>query len=312
MKAHQATYTTATLCRVLGVSNSGYYLPARLPVRVRTQTGSVQAGAWRNRSLSERTRADLELTEQIQAIHKRSDSTYGAPRIHDELADMGIRVGQKRVARLMRQAGICGVSRRVRVRTTKRAKEAEKAPDLVRRDFSVSCPNQLWVADITYVPTWAGFLYLAGVLDAFSRRIACLPRRQRRRQVGWAMTSHLRTQLVLDALNMALFQRQPEGVIHHSDQGSQYTSIAFGDRCEKAGVRPSMGSVGDCYDNALCESFFATLECELIDRRRFHTHKEAKLEIFTYIEGWYNPHRRHSALGSLSPINYEMRALDSE
>ncbi len=171
----------------------------------------------------------------------------------------------------------------------------------MNRDFTASGSNQLWVADITYIPTWAGFLYLSVVLDAFSRRI-----------VGWAMTTHLRTELVLDALNMALFQRRPQGVIHHSDQGTQYTSLAFGSRCKKVGVRPSMGSVGDCYDNAMCESFFATLECELIDRRCFRTHKEARMEIFRYIEGWYNPHRRHSAIDYRSPINYERSTVNSK
>ena len=150
------------------------------------------------------------------------------------------------------------------------------------------------MADITYIPTWAGFLYLAVVLDAFSRKI-----------VGWAMATHLRTELVLEALNLALWQRRPVGVIHHSDQGTQYTSIAFGMRCREAGVRPSMGSVGDCFDNAMCESFFATLECELLDRRRFKTQAEARMAVFEFIEGWYNPHRRHSALGYRSPINYE-------
>jgi putative transposase len=157
-----------------------------------------------------------------------------------------------------------------------------------------AAPNQLWVADITYIPTWAGFLYLAVVLDTFSRRI-----------VGWAMATHLRTELVLQALNLALWQRRPAAVIHHSDQGSQYTSLAFGQRCREAGVRPSMGSVGDCFDNAMCESFFATLECELLDRRRFKTQVEARMAVFDFIEGWYNPHRRHSALDYLSPINYE-------
>jgi putative transposase len=156
----------------------------------------------------------------------------------------------------------------------------------------------LWVADITYIPTWAGFLYLAVVLDAFSRRI-----------VGWSMAAHLRTTLVLDALDMALGQRRPDSVIHHSDQGSQYTSIAFGTRCRQAGVRPSMGSVGDCYDNALCESFFATLECELIDRTRFRSHAEARMAVFEFIEAWYNPRRLHSAIGYLSPVNYERSTL---
>ena len=144
------------------------------------------------------------------------------------------------------------------------------------------------------MPTWAGFLFLAVVVDAFSRRV-----------VGWSMANHLRTELVLEALNMALWQRRPGSVVHHSDQGSQYTSYAFGKRCREMGVVPSMGSVGDCFDNAMAESFFATLECELIDRRVFRTQAEARMAIFEYIEGWYNPHRRHSGLGYLSPLNFE-------
>src|ERR1700736_5059331 len=194
----------------------------------------------------------------------------------------------------MKAADLCGVSRRKSVTTTVRAPDARPAPDLVERNFVAAAPNRLWVADITYIPTWAGFLYLAVVLDAFSRRI-----------VGWAMATHLRTELVLQALNLALWQRRPAAVIHHSDQGSQYTSLAFGQRYREAGVRPSMGSVGDCFDNAMCESFFATLECELLDRRRFKTQAEARMAVFEFIEGWYNPHRRHSALDYLSPINYE-------
>jgi putative transposase len=165
----------------------------------------------------------------------------------------------------------------------------------VQRNFTARAPNQLWVADITSVPTWAGFLFLAIVLDAWSRRI-----------VGWAMATHLKTELVLDALNMAVAQRRPRGVIHHSDQGCQHTALAFGRRCDEMGVRPSRGSVGDAYDNALAESFFfATLECELLDRRRFRTQAEGRVAIFRYIEGWYNLHRRHSSLGQRSPINYE-------
>jgi len=194
----------------------------------------------------------------------------------------------------MKAAGLCGVSRRKWVITTLRERGARPAPDLVERNFAAAAPNRLWVADITYIPTWAGFLYLAVVLDTFSRRI-----------VGWAMETHLRTELVLQALNLALWQRRPTEVIHHSDQGSQYTSIAFGQRCREASVRPSMGSVGDCFDNAMCESFFATLECELLDRRRFKTQIEARMAVFEFIEGWYNPHRRHSALDYHSPINYE-------
>ena len=199
----------------------------------------------------------------------------------------------------MRTAHVAGVSRRRHVWTTRRDPATRPAPDLVQRAFMAEGPNQLWVADITYIPTWAGFLYLAVVLDAWSRRV-----------VGWAMATHLRTELVLDALNMAFTQRRPTAVIHHSDSAArQYTSIAFGQRCREMGVRPSMGSVGDAYDNVLCESFFATLECELIDRRRFRSQAEARMAVFDFIEGWYNPTRRHSALGYLSPINFEKTHL---
>ena len=275
MTAHRAVHAVATMCRVLGVSPSGYY-------------------AWRKRPLATRTRADVELTAHIDAIHRASRGTYGAPRVHAELAVLGIHVGRKRVARLMRALGVCGISRRKRPRTTLRDQAHRPAPDLVARDFAAAGPDRLWVADITYIPTWAGFLYLAVVVDAWSRRV-----------IGWAMESHLRTELVLAALDMAVEQRRPTDVIHHSDQGCQYTSIAFGLRCREAGVRPSMGSVGDAYDNALCESFFATLECELLDRERFRTQADARLAIFDFIEGWYNPRRRHSALDYLSPMIYE-------
>ena len=265
----------AAMCRVLGVSPGGYY--ARL-----------------KRPSSARALADAELSRRIAEIHRSSHGTYGAPRIHAELAAQGIHVGRKRVARLMTAAKIHGVSRRKWLTTTVRDPQARPAPDLVERNFTAAAPDQLWVADITYIPTWSGFLYLGVVLDAFSRRI-----------VGWAMETSLRTELVLKALNMALQQRRPTSVIHHSDQGSQYTSLAFGQRCEQAGVRPSMGSVGDCFDNAMCESFFATLECELLDRRSFKNPAEARSAVFEFIEGWYNSHRRHSRLDYLSPIEYE-------
>src|SRR5260370_193741 len=197
----------------------------------------------------------------------------------------------------MRTLGVCGVRRRKGPRTTFRDDAHRPAPDLVARDFAAAGPDRLWVADITYIPTWAGFLSLAVVGDAWSRRV-----------IGWAMEAHLRTELVLAALDMAVEQRQPVDVIHHSDQGCQYTSIAFGLRCREAGVRPSMGSVGDAYDNALCESFFATLECELLDRQSFSTQTEARRAVFDFLEGWYNLHRRHSALGYLSPAEFEKRA----
>jgi putative transposase len=233
---------------------------------------------------------------KIHTIHIESRGTYGAPRVHAELAAQGIPVGRKRVARLMRAARVQGVSRRKFVVTTTRDGAAQPAPDLVQRQFQADGPDQLWVADITYVPTWAGFLYLAVVLDAWSRRV-----------VGWAMATHLRTELVLAALDMAIVQRLPRNVIHHSDQGCQYTSIAYGQRCRAFGVRPSMGTVGDAFDNAMCESFFATLECELLERERFRTPAAARMALFDFIEGWYNPRRRHSALAYESPMRFEAK-----
>ena len=209
------------MCRVLEVSTSGYY-------------------AWRSRPASKRAREDGVLLRRIRTIHAASRETYGVPRVYKEFVENNEAVGRDRIARLMRRAGLRGISRRRFVTTTRRGETARPVPDLVERRFQAAGPNQLWVADITYVPTWAGFLYLAMVLDVFSRKV-----------VGWAMATHLRTELVLDALQMAILQRQPESVIHHSDQGCQYTSIAFGKRCEQLGVRPSMGSVGDAYDNAM-------------------------------------------------------------
>ena len=260
MKANQATFPVRVMSRLLGVSASGFY-------------------AWLQRPLSARAVADIGLTALIHAIHRRSNGAYGAPSIHAELADdHDRRVGKKR--------------------TTIGDPVADRALDHVARHFAAEGPDRLWVADITYIPTWAGFLYLAVVLDVWSRRI-----------VGWAIEPHLKTELVLSALNMALMQRRPQGVIHHSDRGCQYTSYAFGKRCQEAGVMPSMGSTGDAYDNAMAESFFATLEREVLDRRRFQSQAEARLAIFQWLEGWYNPHRRHSALGYLSPINYERRQL---
>jgi putative transposase len=279
VRANQAIFHVVTMCRVLAVSTSGFY-------------------QWRRRELSERGRADAELTKRIEVIHDQSRRTYGAPRIHAELREDGRRVGRKRVARLMRKAGIAGVSRRRAFRTTRRDDRQRPAPDLVNRKFTADGPNQLWVADITYVPTLAGFLFLAVVLDVWSRKI-----------VGWAMSSRLVTQLVVDAMSMAIEQREPVGVVvHHSDQGCQYTSIEFGRHCRESGVRPSMGSVGDCYDNAMCESFFATLECELLDRHRFTDRAEAELAVFDFIEGFYNTRRRHSAIRYLAPAAFEENA----
>ena len=277
MKAYRAVFPLAAMCRVLGLSPSGYY-------------------GWLNRPPSARAGRDTELKVRIMAIWRDSDETYGCPRIHAALLADGERVSRKRVARLMRELGIKGVTRRrFNTGTTKRDAKAKPAPDLVNRNFSAKGPNQLWVADITYVPTWTGWLYLAVVLDAWSRRI-----------VGWAMAPHMKAELVGAALEMAVRRRQPRGgVVHHSDQGSQYTSLAFGEHCRDAGIAQSMGSVGDAYDNAMCESFFATLECELIDRRRFPTVAKARREVFSFIEGFYNTRRLHSALGYKSPANFE-------
>jgi putative transposase len=277
MSANQAAFPVCVMARVLGVSRAGYY-------------------AWLQRPASSHAQTDAALLKRIRTVHATSRETYGSPRVHAELQAGGEMHGRKWIARLMRDAGLAGASRRRHGPvTTRRDKDARPAPDLVDRKFTAKGPNQLWVADITFVPTAAGFLYLAVVLDAWSRRI-----------VGWSMANHLRAELVVDALQMAIGQRRPAAdVIHHSDQGSQYTSLAFGARCKEAGVRPSVGSVADAYDNAMCESFFATLECELLDRRRFASQVEARVACFSFIEGWYNPVRLHSALGYRSPIRYE-------
>ena len=277
MRQNRAEFSVATMCRVLGLSTSGYY-------------------AWLDRPPSARAVANEGLLRRMREIHAFSRRSYGKPRMYAELREEGVLVNHKRVARLMRVDGLLGITRRKKWRTTKRDRNARPAPDLVNRDFTTDGPDELWVADITYVPTASGFLYLAVVVDAWSRRV-----------VGWSMQTHLKTDLVLSALDMAVTQRRPEGVILHSDQGTQYTSIAFGLRCKKAGVRPSMGSVGDAYDNAMCESFFATLECELIERECFRNQAEARMAVFDFIEGWYNPHRRHSALCQMSPLNYERK-----
>lgn len=276
VEREKANHAVATMCRVLEVSTSAYY-------------------AWRRRAPSKRALANAALSERIRKIHRQSRGTYGAPRVHADLIACGVRCGRKRVARLMRQGGLEGVHRRRKPKTTRREPVAQAAKDLVNRNFTAEGPNQLWAADITYLPTDEGYLYLAAVIDAFSRR-----------PVGWSMSTTLKTELVIDALEMAILRRRPgSGLIHHSDHGSQYTSLAFGRRCRRAGIVPSMGSVGDAYDNALIESFFATLECELIDRRRWRTRAEARMDVFDYLEVFYARRRRHSALAYLAPAEFE-------
>jgi putative transposase len=285
IEAERASFSVPLMCRILGVSRSGYY-------------------AWRDRPPSRRFKADAALTERIKVIHERSRGTYGSPRVHAELRlGEGIRCGRKRVARLMRKAGLRGCCRGRRVlTTTHRAQRTPFAPDLVERNFTPEAPDRLWVADITYLGSWEGWMYLAFVLDAYSRRV-----------VGWSMANHLRTELVLDALNMALWRRDPAaGLIHHSDHGSQYTSVEFGGRLKEAGVLPSMGSVAEAYDNALAESFIASLKTELLYRRSWPTRESVRMATFEYIETFYNSRRRHSALGYLSPMDYEEVRIGEE
>ena len=283
IEAERATHSVLMLCRLLGVSRSGYY-------------------TWRNRPPSERSRFDAVLSEKIEMIHRNSRATYGAPRVHAELRAIGICCGRKRVARLMRRAKLRGCLRGRRMSTTHRLALRQAAPDLVGRNFASEEPDRLWVADITYVRSTEGFVYLAFILDACSRRI-----------VGWSMATHLRTELVVDALRMAVARRKPApGLVHHSDRGVQYTSLSFGKRLEDEGLVPSMGRVGSAYDNALAESFVATLKTELLYRSSWPTRLVARTAIFEYIEGFYNTRRRHSALGYLSPAEFEEVRLGEE
>jgi putative transposase len=280
VQAQKANHRISRMCRALKVSRSGFY-------------------GWRDRPPSARARADARLSEKIARIHRDSHETYGAPRIHFELRALGVRCARKRVARLMREAGLagCGGRRRRKARTTLGSQSGciPPAPDLVKRNFIPQAPDRLWVADITYVRTWEGWLYFAFVLDTYSRKI-----------VGWSMANNLKTELVLDALNMAIYNRRPApGLIHHSDRGSQYTSVEFGSRLKEAGLLPSMGSVADAYDNSMAESFVSTLKRELIHRRSWSSRQVVRTAIFEYIEAFYNLKRRHSALGHLSPAEYE-------
>jgi putative transposase len=274
-------FPVAVMCRVLKVSRTGFY-------------------NWERRAPSDRALQDAWLTEKVKHLHEQSRGVYGVPRIHAELRlEHDIRVGRKRVARLMKAAGIQGVRPRKRWKTTIRIPRITPATDLVERDFNPSGPNVLWVADITYLRTGEGWLYLAAVQDTYSRLI-----------VGWSMANHMRASLVVDALKMALARRRPRpGLIHHSDQGGQYVSLAFGRAAREAGMAVSMGSRGDAYDNAVAETFFATLKKELVNRRTWPSRLELQSAVFEYIEAFYNRQRRHSTLKMLSPAAYEQLRL---
>jgi len=275
--AEKAAHSIAILCRVLEVSRSGYH-------------------AWTRRPAGPRALEDARLTERIRELHRKRRGVYGSPRIWSDLVlDDGERIGRKRVERLMREAGLSGLIVKKWRTTTIRVPGVRVADDLLDRNFAAGAPNRCWVADITYLRTWEGWLYLVAVQDLYSRRI-----------VGWAMADHLRTELVTDALQMALAHRQPgRGLIWHSDQGSQFVSLAFGQKARAAGIAQSMGSKGDCFDNAVAESFFATLKKELINRRSWPSKAELRTEVFDYIEVFYNRERRHSTLGQRSPADYE-------
>ncbi len=278
IEAERTNFSVPLMCQMLGVSRSGYY-------------------DWRDRPPSGRSREDADLTGKISEIHERSRHIYGSPRVHAELRALGTRCGHKRVARRrMREAGLRGcLLRGRRRRTTRRSERATPAEDLVKRSFAASQKDMLCVADITYVRMQEGFLYLAFVLDAHSRRI-----------VGWAMESHLRTELVVEALQMAVWRRKPApGLIHHSDQRVQYTSLSFGERLKEVGITPSMGRTGSALDNALAESFVSTLKAELVSQMKFPTWQAARMAIFDYLEAFYNTRRLHSALGYRSLAAFE-------
>lgn len=276
IEAERTSFSIPLMCRMLDVSRSGYY-------------------DWRGRVPSKRSREDDALTETIRHIHERSRQTYGSPRVHAELRALGSRCSRKRVERLMRGAGLRGCMRGKRIATTHRSKRAAPADDLVKRGFRATKMDRIWVADITYVATEEGFLYLAFILDVYSRRI-----------VGWAMENHLRTEIVVDALGMALCRRKPApGLVHHSDQGTQYTALSFGERLKEVGIAASMGKTGSALDNAMAESFVSTLKAELVSRTKFPTRQAAKTAIFEYLEAFYNTRRLHSSLGYRSPADFE-------
>ncbi len=281
IEAEKTSFPIQFMCRMLGVSRSGYY-------------------DWRDRPPSARNRADAALTEKVREIHERSRHTYGSPRVHAELRALGTRCGRKRVERLMRQAGLQGCMRARRRGTTRRSTKRAPAEDLVKRNFRATEVDRVWVADITYVATREGFLYLAFILDVHSRRI-----------VGRAMEPYLKTELVVDALQMAVWRRKPApGLVHHSDQGVQYTSLSFGERLKEVCIKPSMGRTGTALDNAMAESFVSTLKAEMVSNLEFPTRQAARTAIFEYLETFYNTRRLHSSLGYVSPADFEEDKLE--
>lgn len=278
IERHRGEFPLGLMCRVLAVQRSSYY-------------------AWRAHGPSRRRQANTILQARIRAIYAESDQTYGSPRVHRELVMAGVRCGRHRIARLMREAGLWAVSRRRWRTTTRREGRRAPAPDRLQRAFGIRGPNEVWATDLTYVETRGGWLYLAVVLDGGTRRV-----------IGWATARHLRETLPLEALTMALGRRRVRpGLLHHSDQGRQYTSMRYQALLRQHEIQPSMSRVGECWDNAVAESFFATLKCERLHRREYRTPLEAQHDIARYIETWYNPRRRHSALGYLSPMEYEQQ-----
>ena len=276
----RANYPVTILCDVLGVSPAGYY-------------------AWRSRPESERSAANRDLVEDIRRVHRDTKGRYGSPRIHAELKAQGRGVSRGRIERLMHRHGIRAIiARPRRMRTTDSRHDFPIAPNLLDRNFTAAAPNRIWLTDITYIETDQGWLYLAAVMDLYSRRI-----------VGWAMADHLRADLPLAALKMAISAQRPgAGLIHHSDRGVQYASAGYRKMMQSAGFRASMSRRADCYDNAPMESFFHTLKTELVHHRQYATRQEATRDIFAYIEGFYNRTRRHSAIGYISPIEMELKA----
>lgn len=279
IQMEKATYPTRLLCRTLAVSSSGFY-------------------AWCRRGLSARAREDAALKVEIRAAHAASGKRYGSPRIHADLTADDQQISRKRVARLMREEGIEGQrKRRFRVTTDSRHSHPVAA-NVLQRNFTASAPNKVWVTDITYIWTREGWMYLAAILDLFSRRV-----------VGWSMDSCIDRTLALDALSMALKTRRPEsGLLHHSDRGVQYASADYQNQLRERGIVCSMSRKGDCWDNAVAESFFSTLKAELVHRTDYVSHDHARASVFEYIEVFYNRQRRHSTLGYMSPAEYEQSA----